>query len=223
MKSTLIYIFCLLFFITGTAVGMDYDMNLIIESPRRMYGQTINPGIVFRTGVTAYPENNPWYIGGDIGMGNGGGEFYAYSGLYSAVSSFMLQPELGLGWWEQSDSLFSSLKFTVSHVSPFAWKVTGDWDPLSGRVYGISEFQHFTDWKMPWILSIYTGYNFTSYQQGSYYRNKGLSEAGMGLATWAEIGPWYGEISLRSGPDFSRFQLKSFQISCQLLIIYSGR
>lgn len=202
---------------------MDYDMNLIIESPRRMYGQTVNPGIVFHPGITAYSDNSPWYVGGDIGIGSGGSEFFVYSGLYTAVSSFILQPELGAGWWEQSDSLFSSLKFTVSQISPFAWKVTGDWDPLSGRVYGTSEIQHFADWKMPWIFSIYTGFNLTSYHQGSYYRHAGLSEAGMGLATWAEIGPWYSEISLWTGPEFSRFQPKSFQMSCQLLIIYSRR
>lgn len=221
MKSIFTYILFLLLIIPGMADCTNYDINLSVESSRREYGYRMERGLVVRPGVTFYPGETPWYTGADFSLGAGAWNLSAYGGFYTSYSSLGIQPEISLGWWGYTDSLTSSLKCTISHVSFFRWQFTADMDPLSGCLYGYNEIQWPMDWKMPWILSVYTGLNLSSYQQGPVYRKAGLSEAGIGIATWMEIGPWYGELSLKGGPGFDRFSVKNYQIFCRFMIILS--
>jgi hypothetical protein len=222
MKRIWSYLLILLLIIPEAAECINYDINLSIESPWQEYGHRIGHGLVIRPGITLYPGKAPWYTGTDFSLGSNAWDLMVYGGFYTSLSSLGIQPEWSLGWWGRTDSLTSSLKCTISHISPFRWQFTADVDPLAGRIYGYGEIQWPVDWKIPWILSVYSGLNLSSYQQGPVYRKSGLSEAGIGIATWMEIGSWYGELSLRSGPGFDRFQIERFQVFCRFMMIRRG-
>ncbi|MDD3806469.1 MAG: hypothetical protein PHE86_00345 [Candidatus Marinimicrobia bacterium] len=223
MKNTYPSLFILLcFLIPCRGYSLDYDLSLSVEAPYRMYGQQLSRSPVFHPGITCYFNQKPLYIGSDVGISSKSGTFSGYGGYYAILTSTMSRLEWEVRWWEKKDSLTTSLRVIVSYSSFLNWQFSTDWDPLAGRLCGLGEVQQPIDRKIPWILSFYTGINFTSYRIEKYSQKAGLSEAGIGIGTWGEIGPWYGELSLKAGPDFNGFKPNTFHVSCQLLIIWSN-
>jgi hypothetical protein len=223
MKKCIRYSLILLVLITQNSFGIEYDFYLLAEFPRIKHGKVMNRSIVLRPGITYYPKAGSTYFSAETGMGKGGAEFNVYGGKYEHIASLFLHPEIGLGWCEQSDSLTSSVKITASYPFRVPVKIVTDWDPLAGRVYSRGEVQKYADWKMPWIFSASAGINVSHYSQGKYDRYAGLSDLGLGISTWTEIGPYYGEFSLHGGPVFLKFHPDSYYISVQFLFIRSKK
>ncbi len=223
MKKFTLYIPLLLVVLIQKSPAMDYDLQMTVETPRINHGQMTSRGMVLIPGITLYPDGWNGYLSSEAAMGKGGLEITSYGGKYYQFSTFFLQPEIGLSWWERTDSLASLLSIAVNPLWNFPVKFLAEWDPLAGRLLGRGEVYTYQDWKMPWILSFSAGVNLSDYPQGKLYRPAGLSDLKLGISTWAEIGPYYGEISLRGGPVFHKFHYDSFIISCRFLFIWSQR
>jgi|GEM_PF-6398127 len=221
MKVRQIYFSLVFFILTPILYGMDYDLSMFVEIPPVRYGRTLSKGIIVQPGITFYPREGNWYLSSGTGAGPGWTELLFSGGMYYSVGNLLLRPEFEAGWAGKPDSLTTSLKITVNRITRFPWSVSVDGDLLSGRLHSRGEVQKHADWKVPWILSGYAAVNLTNYTMGTYRCTTGLSEAGLGITSWAEIGPYYGELTLLCGPSFNRFNYENFIVSLRFLLIWS--
>jgi hypothetical protein len=221
MKAFRINCLIVFFLAVHALYGADYDVSLYMEAPPVRYGRSLENRFIIQPGITFYPQKGLWYVSSTAGAGAGWTELLFSGGMYYYSGKNRFHPEFAMGWTGQPDSITASVKVTMNRTEKIPWSISVDGDLFSGRLYARSEIRKYADWKMPWIFTGYTAVNLTDYYMGKVSRSAGLSDVGLGITTWAEIGPYYAELSLVGGPTFNQFNYDTIILTLRLLLIWN--